>query len=48
MLLVASWTFGVLTSMIVGAMIGAWLGDIGVIWGILTGAYLFTFLRLWF
>jgi hypothetical protein len=48
MLTVASWIFDVLGSMIVGGAIGIWLGDIGLLWGILTGGYLFTFLRLWF
>jgi hypothetical protein len=47
MLAVASWIFGVLASMIVGGMIGFWLADIGLIWGILAGGHLFTFLRLW-
>jgi hypothetical protein len=48
MLIVASWIFGVLASMIVGGVIGSWLADIGLIWGTLVGGYVFTFLRLWF
>jgi hypothetical protein len=47
-LTLAIWIFGVLASMIVGGVIGAWFSDIGLIWGILVGGYLFTFLRLWF
>ena len=48
MLTVASWIFGVLASMFVGGAIGIWLADIGLIWGIVVGGYVFTFLRLWF
>jgi hypothetical protein len=47
MLTVTVWTFGVLASMSVGGVIGIWLADIGVIWGVLTGAFLFAFSRLW-
>jgi hypothetical protein len=43
----ATWIFGVLASMIAGGMVGIWLADIGLIWGILVGGYSFAFLRLW-
>jgi hypothetical protein len=48
MLTAAFWIFGFLASMAVGAVIGAWFGDIGLIWGIVVGGYAFTSLRLWF
>jgi hypothetical protein len=47
MLAVAFWIFGFLASMIVGGVIGAWLTDIGFIWGILAGAFAFAFLWFW-
>jgi hypothetical protein len=47
---IAIWIVGLPTSMVAGGVIGAWTfdTDIGLLWGILAGAFLFAFLQLWF
>jgi hypothetical protein len=47
---IASWIFGLLASMIVGGMFGAWLLNswlVGGVWGVLAGAFTFACFHPW-
>jgi hypothetical protein len=47
---IANWIFGLLASMIVGGMFGAWLLNSwlgGGVWGVLAGAFVFACFRPW-
>jgi hypothetical protein len=47
---IASWIFGLLASMIVGGIFGAWLLNSwlgGGVWGVLAGAFTFACFRPW-